>query len=100
MNTKKLLALILVLALVLCALPMAYAADPAIGEDTDIEVDVEDLPDVSVLYGDADGNGELTIFDSMLIQQYLAGWDVTVDAAAADADGNGDAVSPLPPKAR
>ena len=82
MNTKKLLALILALALVLCALPMAYAAasDPATGDDTDIEVDVEDLPDVSVLYGDADGNGELTIFDSMLIQQYLAGWDVVLGA--------------------
>ena len=35
MNTKKLLALILALALVLCALPVAYAAasDPATGDE-------------------------------------------------------------------
>ena len=55
MNTKKLLALLLALVLVLGVLPVAYAAasDPATGDDTDIDVDVEDLPDVSVLYGDA-----------------------------------------------
>ena len=32
----------------------------------------------------------MTLFDAMLIQQYLAEWDVTVDAVAADADGNGE----------
>ena len=81
MNTKKLLALILALALLVCALPMAYAAasDPATGDDTDIEVDVEDLPDVNVvMYGDADGNGEVTAADASTILQFVAGWDVAL----------------------
>ena len=40
--------------------------------------------------GDADGNGEVTVRDVALLQQYIAGWDATLDAAAADADGNGE----------
>ena len=98
MNTKKLLAIILAIALLVCALPLAYAAasDPAQGEDTDIEVGVEDLPevDVAVIYGDADGDGEVSTLDAARILQYVAGWDVTVDIAAADVDGD-DEVSTL-----
>lgn len=93
MNTKKLLALILAIALIVCVLPLAYAtgaSDPAQDEDTDIGVDVEDLPevDVAVLYGDVDGNGEITAFDATLILQSIAGWDVTIDEVAGDVDGN------------
>ena len=99
MNTKKLLALILALAMVLCALPVVYAAvsDPADEDDTDISVDVEDLPDmpnISVLYGDADGDGEVGTPDAARILQYLTGWDVTIDLVAADADGDGEVGTP------
>jgi len=98
MNTKKLLALILAIALIVCALPLVYAAasDPAQGEDTDIGVDVEDLPevDVAVLYGDADGDNEVTPVDASRILQYIAGWDVTIDMAAADVDGDNE-VTPV-----
>ena len=94
MNTKKLLAIILAIAMLVCALPLVYAAasDSAQEEDTDIGVDVEDLPevDVAVLYGDADGDGEVTAVDASRILQSIAGWDVTIDAAAADVDGDGD----------
>ena len=94
MNTKKLLALILAIALIVCALPLVYAAasDAATEEDTDIGVDVEDLPevDVSVVYGDVDGNGEVTALDATYVLQYVAGWDVTIDMVAADVDGNGE----------
>lgn len=85
---KKLLALVLVIALIVCALPVVYAAasDSAQEEDTDISVDVEDLPDVSVVYGDVDGDGEITANDAGLILQSVAGWDVTIDAAASDVD--------------
>lgn len=93
MNTKKLLALILAIALIVCALPLVYAAasDPAQEEDTDIGVDVEDLPevDVTILYGDANGDGAVDAKDASRVLQYIAGWDVPIDAAAADANGDG-----------
>ena len=82
MNTKKLLAIILAIAMLVCVLPLVYAAasDSAQEEDTDIGVDVEDLPevDVAVLYGDADGDGEITGVDASRIMQFIAGWDVTL----------------------
>ncbi|MBQ8797102.1 MAG: hypothetical protein IJZ56_02790 [Oscillospiraceae bacterium] len=87
MNTKKLLALVLVLAMIVCALPVVYAA--ATEDDTDISVDVEDLPNVTVIYGDADGDGKVGTADASRILQYLAGWDVSIDIAAADADSDG-----------
>ena len=43
-----------------------------------------------ILYGDADGDGEVTLTDAALLGQYLAGYDVTVDEVAADADGDGE----------
>ena len=39
--------------------------------------------------GDADGNGDVTVDDVLLIQQKIAGWDVKIDMAAADLDGDG-----------
>ena len=94
MNTKKLLALILAIALLVCALPLVYAAasDAATEEDTDIGVDVEDLPevDVSVIYGDADGDGEVTANDAAVILQSIAGHDVTIDSVAAEVDADGE----------
>ena len=94
MNTKKLLAIILAIAMLVCALPLVYAAasDSAQEEDTDIGVDVEDLPevDVAVLYGDADGDGEITGVDASRVMQFIAGWDVTIDETAADVDGDGE----------
>ncbi len=39
--------------------------------------------------GDANGDGVVTVRDVALLQQYLAGWDVTLDESAAYADGDG-----------
>ena len=93
MKTKKLLALILAIALFVCALPLVYAAasDAATEEDTDIGVDVEDLPevDVTVIYGDANGDGKVNAQDASRVLQYNAGWDVAIDMVAADANGDG-----------
>ena len=44
----------------------------------------------TILYGDADGDGEITLLDANLLNQYLSDWDVTLDEAAADADGDGE----------
>ena len=92
MNVKKLLALVLAVMMIVCALPVVYAAvsDSATEDDTDITVDVEDLPTVTVIYGDADGDGEITANDAGLVLQSVAGWDVTIDTSAADVDGDSD----------
>jgi len=43
---------------------------------------------VNIVYGDADGDSRVTTRDVALLQQYIAGWDVTPDVAA-DADNDG-----------
>ena len=74
---------------------------PATGEhiyddeyDADCNVcgDVREVPEkpVDVIYGDADGDGEISNLDYALLGQYLAKYDVTVNEAAADADGDGE----------
>ena len=74
---------------------------PATGEhtydddyDADCNVcgDIREVPEepVDIIYGDADGDGEITLTDASLLGQYLNGWDVTLDEVAADADGDGE----------
>ena len=46
-----------------------------------------DLP--PILYGDANGDGAVNARDAALLQQYVAGWDVTLVEASADANGDG-----------
>lgn len=45
---------------------------------------------VSAAFGDADADGSASVRDIALLQQYLAGWDVTVDPVTADIDSDGD----------
>lgn len=43
-----------------------------------------------ILLGDVDGNGETDDWDSVLLDRYLAGWDVEIDTSVADMDKSGD----------
>ena len=43
-----------------------------------------------ILYGDADGDGEITLLDAGVLSQYLGGYEVEIDLVAADADGDGE----------
>ncbi len=53
--------------------------------------EVPDKPVEGILYGDADGDGEVTLLDASTLQLYLSGYDVeSWDAVAADADGDGE----------
>ena len=45
---------------------------------------------VSAAFGDADADGSADARDVALLQQYLAGWDVTLDPVTADITGDGD----------
>ncbi len=40
--------------------------------------------------GDTDGDGEITDWDGVILDRYLAGWDVEVVIEAADYDGDGE----------
>ncbi|MCR5693880.1 MAG: hypothetical protein K6G89_02775 [Clostridia bacterium] len=40
--------------------------------------------------GDVDGDGEISDWDCIVIERYLAGWDVTIDESASDIDGDDD----------
>ena len=54
---------------------------------------VREVPEkpADVIYGDADGDGDITTGDVVTLQQFLAEWDdVEIDLSAADADGDGD----------
>ena len=74
---------------------------PATGEhtyddeyDADCNVcgDVREVPEkpaTEVIYGDANGDGQVTGVDAALLQQFVAGWEVTMDLVAADANGDG-----------
>ncbi|MBQ7088631.1 MAG: dockerin type I repeat-containing protein [Clostridia bacterium] len=74
---------------------------PATGEhtyddeyDADCNVcgDVREVPEkpVEIVYGDADGDGEITLLDATVLTQYLSGYEVTLTEDAADADGDGE----------
>ncbi len=69
------------------------AADHVYDDDYDVDCNVCGAVrevEAEIIYGDADGNGEIEVLDAALVQQYLAGYDVTLNEAAADADGNGE----------
>ncbi len=44
----------------------------------------------SILVGDVDGDGELTDWDAIVLNRYLAGWEVEIDLAKSDTDGDGE----------
>lgn len=46
--------------------------------------------EASVLLGDADGDGEISDWDSILFERYLAGWRVEIAEEALDLDGDGE----------
>ena len=75
---------------------------PATGEhtyddeyDADCNVcgDIREVPEKPVddiVYGDANGDGDITADDVILLQQFLAEWEVELNETGADANGDGD----------
>lgn len=45
---------------------------------------------ILVSVGDVDGDGEISDWDAIMLNRYLAGWDVTTTQSAADVDGDGE----------
>lgn len=52
--------------------------------------EVPEKPSTDIIYGDADGDGEITLMDVVALQKYTNDWDITLDETAADADGDGE----------
>ena len=69
---------------------------PATGEhtydndqDADCNVCGETREVATVIFGDANGDGAVNARDAALLQQYVAGVEVTLDMASGDANGDG-----------
>ena len=52
---------------------------------------IREVPEkpIEVVYGDANGDGSVNARDAATLQQYVAGWDVSLTEASADANGDG-----------
>ena len=62
----------------------------AIGKyDNPIQFSTEDGFVNVIRYGDADGDGGVTLGDAILIAQYVNGWPVEINIQAADVDNDG-----------
>lgn len=91
MNVKKLLALVLALALVLCTFPAVFAAvaDDAGDNPEDIETPIQGLPTgEDVLYGDLDADGRISTRDSLLLAKYLENMTSEIVEEAADVNAD------------
>ena len=45
---------------------------------------------IDCIAGDTDGDGEVSDWDAIVLNRYLAGWNVGIELAAADVDGDGE----------
>lgn len=57
--------------------------------DGDTCVDCGYTIEMTVTYGDANGDGSVNNIDVALLQKYINGWNVTLDKVSADANGDG-----------
>ena len=77
-----------------CTLPCPAEAEHTYDNDYDATCnacgDIREVEAIEIIYGDANGDGEVTTRDVTLLQQYMAGWDVTLVAESADANGDGE----------
>ena len=84
---RKTLSLILAMTMVLGCLLLAACgantASAAIGA-------INAKNGASILYGDANGDGEVNMKDALLIRRHIVDPTVSLDTVAADVDGDGD----------
>ncbi len=66
-----------------------HVYDDEYDADCNVCGEIREVPEKPILYGDANGDGAVNARDAALLQQYVAGWDVTMDEESADANGDG-----------
>ena len=59
-------------------------------EDVSINIVNGTIEIIDCIYGDLNGDTKVDIKDAVLLAQYLAKWDVTIDKTAADCNGDGE----------
>jgi len=69
-----------------------HTYDDEYDADCNVCGEVREVPEkpVEVMYGDANGDGEVNLRDVAVLQQYTSNWEVTLNLAAADANGDGE----------
>lgn len=65
------------------------AASDIVGSDYEITVAGVDGSFKSLVYGDCDRNGKVSVNDAINVLKYVAKWDVDINETAADVDRNG-----------
>ena len=110
-NLAKIVTLCAALALCLSAVlcfSLTASAEPELFLDSDVSEEVseaavvveesdavldesdEDAVADEILFGDADGDGEVTMKDVLTIRKYIIGMEIEIDLVAADVDGDGE----------
>jgi len=60
------------------------------GEKLEFAAGAGSVTVLDCLIGDTDGDGEVSDWDAIILNRYLAGWSVAMEAATADTDGDGE----------
>ena len=66
-----------------------HVYDDEYDADCNVCGEIREVPEKPILPGDANGDGAVNARDAALLQQYVAGWEVTLVEASADANGDG-----------
>ena len=72
---------------------LGHSYDNDYDADCNVCGDVREVPDKPVggiVYGDANGDGEVDAADAILLQQFVAGWNVSLNETSGDANGDGE----------
>ncbi len=66
------------------------STEPSPGDSNTPTPGKTDFDPKDVVPGDADGNGNTDLLDSIVLSRWLAGWDVEIIPEAADVDHSGE----------
>ena len=71
---------------------LGHTYDDEYDADCNVCGDIREVPEEpgDIVYGDANGDGEVDAADAILLQQFVAGWNVSLNETSGDANGDGE----------
>ena len=71
---------------------LGHSYDDDLDADCNVCGSIREVPEkpVDIVYGDANGDGEVNNIDMAMLQQYINQWEVTLNEVTADANGDGE----------